>query len=585
MPPLSPLVAACVAATLAWQPTPQKRFDRYVTAYRAYGLPTPPADAPLVRFLADPGWIEDGKVMRPVRYELGFLVRPARADKPAVVFTRFGECQLSPSGPSVQPVVPKSAAVPPGTQYADPVFAAQCALRGWNELARAAWGKVIRRAGADAGEDGDDSTDPQLTLAADAWRYWEGVRQSPQGDRAAVLKHWKLLLATHPDQFGGLERELVRCLELALVPSTAKPGSIEAMIDDLVEATETPGVGHVGEERYTRLAARGFDAVPALLDHLNDDRLIRATFWYCTRPGTVYYRVGDAARYLLRALADGTEPKPDARGEDAALKTWWAKARAVGEEKYLVGRAHDAIANGHGPNDVTLCALGARYPRRLDELYRELLDKGPGFPGDGSMAKAVARSELPREAKQKLLSRTAKHPDRRNRWGGLAYLHDIDPREADRLLIETLETVPDKLPGPDSASTEKSFARLAAKSTNPRVWAVLAKTVKRVEPGSRVEFLGEVAEGFDESLRARRLAFLADFLDDTAVRDITGDKKEHSGARAADEFPRLEVRNFAAMELAMLLSLETKPKENWTPVDWAKLRADVRVALAREGVR
>jgi len=82
--------------------------------------------------------------------------------------------------------------------------------------------------------------------------------------------------------------------------------------------------------------------------------------------------------------------------------------------------------------------------------------------------------------------------------------------------------------------------------------------------------------------RDRALSFLAAFLDDGIVREFDPDDKRSSDVSAAKLFRRIEVRDFAAMELGRLLGLEAEPQPDWTDGDWAKYRATVREALERE---
>ena len=75
--------------------------------------------------------------------------------------------------------------------------------------------------------------------------------------------------------------------------------------------------------------------------------------------------------------------------------------------------------------------------------------------------------------------------------------------------------------------------------------------------------------------------FLTTFLDDSTVRDSTGKQPLYDGPHAGKQFPKLEVRNFAAWRLAGILKIEASPKPDWSPEQWAKLRDRVRKALPR----
>ena len=61
----------------------ENSLDQLLADYRGYGLPLPPEDAKLVRFESGGRYILNGKLMPPT-YFLGFLLRPATKDKPAL---------------------------------------------------------------------------------------------------------------------------------------------------------------------------------------------------------------------------------------------------------------------------------------------------------------------------------------------------------------------------------------------------------------------------------------------------------------------------------------------------------------------
>ena len=94
----------------------------------------------------------------------------------------------------------------------------------------------------------------------------------------------KALLAAEPLLNTKANQVLLKSLEAALVPSKAKPGTVERMIDDLTDMCSTfrwdDDYGWDSDEesdpRYTRLAQMGFAAVPALIEHLEDGRLTRS---------------------------------------------------------------------------------------------------------------------------------------------------------------------------------------------------------------------------------------------------------------------------------------------------------------------
>src|SRR5262249_15206879 len=138
-------------------------------------------------------------------------------------------------------------------------------------------------------------------------------------------------------------RALLKSLDLALIPSKAKPGSMEATIDALVNATSN-NVWFDDEANapYIRLIERGFDAVPALIEHLDDDRLTRYRYPGFNNFHGYHYRISHMASDLLEGLAGEKLGEGNMRAvvgklvsKDSA-RAWWAKARNVGEEANML---------------------------------------------------------------------------------------------------------------------------------------------------------------------------------------------------------------------------------------------------------
>src|SRR5205823_2187935 len=71
-------------------------------------------------------------------------------------------------------------------------------------------------------------------LIKEAWDYWEYELRYGQTDWAIVAKHLRLLVSLDRREDTEWHRTLLRALELALLPRHSKPGSVEALIDDLV---------------------------------------------------------------------------------------------------------------------------------------------------------------------------------------------------------------------------------------------------------------------------------------------------------------------------------------------------------------
>lgn len=73
---------------------------------------------------------------------------------------------------------------------------------------------------------------------------------------------------------------------------------------------------------------------------------------------------------------------------------------------------------------------------------------------------------------------------------------------------------------------------------------------------------------------------LRQFLDDPTERIIKDGDEMYEGPCAAFTFPKITVRDFAAMQLGSLLKIKEKPEKTWTAKQWTDFRAKVSAALA-----
>jgi hypothetical protein len=411
--------------------------------------------------------------------------------------------------------------------------------------------------------------------------HWLKEIVRPGTDRVVIARRMRSLLADEPALDGEGYRDLLRSLEEAMRPRWSRPGSVEALIDSLVDFTQGPW-GPPPDSTYWLLVERGFEAVPALIAHLDDERLTRSLPAGIGAPPW-HLRVRDVVSGLLQRLAgeegkDWPQRESSYTVERAAAQAWWERARREGEEAYLLARVLPARAKVFFPDDHLLRAIAKKYPRRLPGLYRTVLDERPRMES-WPLAEAISTSPLPRGEKVALFLRASRHKELEHRRAALWELKDLDEEVFVERLVETLETLPAKPKGPYWFCREAAFGHLVVRTADPRTWRALEKAAKRADVGLRMEFLRAVAWGPDGPQRKERLAFLAAYLDDATMRDTDSAPVKYAGPSAGDDYPRLEVRDYAALQLAWLLKLPDQPKPEWKPEQWAELRARVRKAL------
>jgi hypothetical protein len=289
---------------------------------------------------------------------------------------------------------------------------------GWNTLAQHLLSACLSK------------TAPRKQLTRLSWSYWAGLVTDATADRAPIAKRLRELTRQDAELDTLPNRELLRSLELALVPAKAKPGSIEAMIDELVDYADDAGtIGlHEPGDRYWRIAGLGFDAVPALIEHLDDDRLTRSIMWGFNNFPSWNLRVGDVVSDLLEGLAeegsgrDWLRRQQGYRVDKAAALKWWDKARQVGERSYLLKHvlpsAPNRAAGGQCSqlNEHMLAAIAKKYPEHLPALYRAILDDHE--LDSHRIVAALLHSDLSAKQKVELLSTTSQQEATKNRSSG-----------------------------------------------------------------------------------------------------------------------------------------------------------------------
>jgi len=436
---------------------------------------------------------------------------------------------------------------------------------------------------------------PRTALRLLAWDYWDERLTDATADYwPAACRQMKTLLADERELDTPENRRLLKSLEAALLlHGNAKPGSVEALVDDLINVRDTP----YSDERFVRVLDLGFEAVPALLERLDDDRLTRyrKPAWNVNISfmPAYHYRLCDMASDLLRLFAgeDAARHWPIDRNDRAAqkllIKDWWDEARRQGEEAYLLAHVIPSTCTDESPEEgwpdqFHARLLGKKYPRRLASLYRGVLENHPRMQS-WPLADAVADSSLSRKEKVELLVLATGNKSLEHRRPAFWLLKDLDAERFVSLLAATLDDLPRTPTAPYDNCCESNFATLACNTDDPRVWRALGRAARRADPGLRMEMLRNTNYPTPTATqRRRRLAFLASFLEDDAVRDATANQKMFNGIYAGFRFPRLEIRNFAALRISEILETPADPTPEWKAEQWAKLRDQMRAALKRE---
>ena len=574
-------------------------LDTLLADYKKFDLPLPPVEAKLVHI--NTGWSQGDKEIR----TLGFLLK-AGAKGEASEF-QIGTLHLSiyeaydvvvgePTEALAADAVMDWMSTSNGGLNVGLPLAIQCHTRGWEKLAKALLDKSL-----DTGAGHHFSMyyqpanlPPRIALATIAFAHY-GERLYEKDDWKLIVPKMQAIAAADKNLDTEFTRTLLSDLQLSIQPSTAKPGSVEALIDSLV--TEQPEKeDSKAKGAHAGLTAMGFDAVPALIEHLNDHRRTHYKKQGFNNFPTWQMHVGDVVGDILQSIAGDDLGKDWLRRqqgweiEKADVEKWFEGAKA-NEGEYLVKRALAGAKNGRNtewPNAGVLRVLAAKFPRRLLDIYRDLLDNHPNMQSH-PVVTAITGSSLPAKDRIETFVYAGHHKNLEHRRAAFWALKDLDPTAFVELLLATLMELPVTPAGAYWSCSEVSFFNLVGQTSDKRAWEALLTAARRADPGFRMQLIQPSFEA-EPGQRRFLLTYLANFIDDTTIRDTTASPEKFDGPFAGFELdrPRRAMWEQAAESLCWILRLRTdrdnKPNKKWTEADWEKLRTDVKDALKRENI-
>ena len=315
--------------------------------------------------------------------------------------------------------------------------AIQCEEMGWHRLALELFDRSLAMVDYYMYfQAGWDTTPPELQLKYCAWNYRMQELVKPASDRRAIAGELKILLKSAPSIATEKTRELYAALIDTVTPSQAPANSAEAAIDELTELQgegislpDRPCGGY--DPRYLRILKMGFPAVPDLIKHWDDTRLIRTDgpIGYAGQPDPRIERVSYFVRLLLNDLAGydvGFELGKVPESERAAkMTTWYNQVKNLSEEKYLLD--HFKSENPRfGVNRAALVLLLEKYPATFNMLIKQYLNDKQS----SDFVEAVCKSSLTWERKTEFLSSIVQcNPKSKMGQSAKNLLHDFEKWE------------------------------------------------------------------------------------------------------------------------------------------------------------
>lgn len=481
------------------------------------------------------------------------------------------------------------------TDLDDLVCAVQAAQRGDEAAAAGIWGQFTQRWWSD---DWDAKDALVVQRQATAFlgealfkQLFESIGEAG-ADLRAIYTRMEGLLAAVP-MLKADEDHVALLADLGTTLDAPAPaaGTIEAL---LMEWARRPirewGVqyfreGEEGDETAPGRAIllRGLDAVTDLARLGGDRRVTAHLVPAFMNAGQRIARVGDLARGLLREITGGDKGLEGIVADADKVRAWLGEARRGGEAAFFAG----ALFTRKGSritevNQTVARILAERYPEALPRLCDEFTKDAQPEASPAHLTIALAACRLPKDRRVEVLAAFARRGPLGHRRTALAALAALDGAACAAILLPLLDSLAHDATGPYWTSPEAGLAQVVMAVEDDGVWRALLRAARRGAVGLRLEMMNPLNHSATEGRnRGRRLAFLSAFLDDAAGRDLAADPEKYGGPCAAFTFPKIEVRNFAAMKIACLLGLcEATPDEFWDAEQWERLRAVVRDKLA-----
>jgi internalin A len=583
--------------------TDAEGWKTLLKSYQALALPLPPADAPLVATLYEMVVADVRDLTIPLhrpQYLLGFLVPPMKED--AKVRLLIGTELIELDADQVQSLIRiDPAGELPGEIMMQNTWAdfdinaglptaIQCYQRGWTPLADRL---LAMQAKTSAGFGHPESVfyqpaalRPELALKFLAWADCGNRLASPGSDRTVVLKRLQLLSASEPNLQTPQCWGLIQSISATVQPGNWPAGSIEKLVDDLIEmqAGQWDGDFTLGfPDQLLPLARQGLDALPVLLKHIDDRRLTRGISHPLGDTAPRLISVGEVVGKLLQQLAgdEGVSWTWDQREhflEREQVATWWNETQKLGEEGYLVRSAVPRLPRIKRTYTAIIHRLLRKYPQHLPDVYRRLLVERPDVHS-WELLQAIAAADLTRHDKIDLFIQGAQQPCVARQAEALEAMAAFDEGAFETFLIKSLVAMPRTTEQRYVDCEQVALAQLCWKTNSLNVWHPLRDSAGKADVGVRMEIIDHIGDNTDLShVRKMRVAeFLLNFLEDSTLRNVTTEPEKYDGCAAA-MWKQIEVRNWAAYQLAKRFSVDVSaytPGNSVTSEDWERLRSTV----------
>ena len=565
-----------------------KSAAEFYAVYKRYNLWLPPKDAKLIRWVDNHISTGSHGLSEEKIVHLEILVRAKTKTEPAIVRTPYPE-YIEHRDSRLKVVSPTISALDGIEMYSAEnwLTLAACAQHlGWTDLATEAF--LRGKTSPGSGQYPDDVTgSPCHTLAIVrkmAWGRYSYSLIEIDTDRSNAYTNLKKI-RDDDWHYHELASDLFDDLERTLHKTKADLEGIEGNITRLCdEDTNFPWLEDLtgSPTAYDEICHLGFDAVPFLIAHLNDTRLTRSHTPNSFGNMISIDRVGGVCGNILSELSD-SEYKPEhntSLEERRRLATvWFANAKKIGEEKWASTHAVQMRTT----NPALLRLLAAKYPKRLIEIYRDVLKNDLDI-SSAQIVAALIHADLPLQEKIDRLLEATHHRRKIHRLDAIKGLEVLDNACSTRALTKHFLRLADEPQTNEEIAVSSFEIELLWKANDEKCWDAFIRCLKKAPPSNRIyvlDYLVPDSGPLKIARYAHHFRAMESLWSDTEIRN--GNVKDQ--LYPAYQYPKLTVGDAVTLQFAKLMDIEVPWKRTRTSEEWTTIRHQVQTAWSEHKIR
>ena len=476
----------------------------------------------------------------------------------------------------------------------------QLAGTGRKELANQLWAKFSKAKYLDGGHPQEGVralvSKPKLLLARCIFEHYKDQTLEKDADWVKIAEKLEQLRTEFKPLFSKDEKkynehyrdQFVSDLSKAVAVDPPAPDSVEHLLlswngQNIYSHLGFYSLHNVESDAPAReIFNRGTKAIKPLIQLLNDRRITTHVRQQINNAREYRYRVGDLAKRHLREMAGAQRPEVSDWQPGSAEKwqEWFGKIDLSNEPEFFSKAAFD-LESGTA-YEVPLRILAERHIDTLKQLVPVFAKNAKPDTYCHYLTYAIRDSKMTLEEKSHLLSILLNElPDKQKRSAVQSLAH-INKNLTAELVMPLIEKLPTDVNEPYWKSEAANLTHVVMHLDDVAVWKRYLLVAKKAAVGLRMEIMNPMNYSYiNDKNENFRLAFLASFLDDQAIRDSSVDSR-FSGPCAAFTFKKISVQDFVTMKLSsMLLKSQDYPESNWSDEQWETRRQKVREILSK----